>query len=197
MKNDVRRKKLSFLKRRRPEPRPGLARLDDSYGTVNIYLEDSSSAESENGGCMRYRSQTISEKHRYGLQGVGKTVAWGSVDVATHRIELGDNPAVSAGPPIALSSEVLEKVSVSLEDYEALKPTPRHRKEMLVPRMTREDWLRDLGYPRSSMTESVREVKAIQSSRSKSSNDGRLWERLNNFTHCGKKTTSARSLGAD
>jgi len=95
-----------------------------------------------------------------------KSVAFADVTVNSHSIVLGDNPSVSCGPPITISWDAFESERFDLDEYEEYKPPARKQAQLHVPRITREDWLRNEGYARSELNAVSNEVRKIQKRRS-------------------------------
>jgi hypothetical protein len=122
-------------------------------------------------------------------------VRWGTVQVNSHRIILGDNAACSCGPPVTIDWDSFETVTLDLDSYEAHKdPTASRRKgQLLLPRQVREDMLRHAGYARSSVRDATEAAAWAQKQRTRSSRDGRLREAL---TAAARRVTAGRS-GAD
>lgn len=174
-----------------PVPVAALPAIVSRKGT-----EDSSSSdpgdERLDGGCLRIPSQTESVVTLYAAPvGSGssssvivhsetaiqsserKTVRFGTVTIFVHANILGDNPSVSAGPPLAIDWKALHSTTLSLDAYEEQNPGPRRTSgELLLPRMMRDDILRHEGYARSEMKEVIQEVLKIKSQRENSARDG-------------------------
>eukprot|EP00566_Odontella_aurita_P019712 CAMPEP_0113557134 /NCGR_PEP_ID=MMETSP0015_2-20120614/17625_1 /TAXON_ID=2838 /ORGANISM="Odontella" /LENGTH=294 /DNA_ID=CAMNT_0000458531 /DNA_START=337 /DNA_END=1221 /DNA_ORIENTATION=+ /assembly_acc=CAM_ASM_000160 len=72
---------------------------------------------------------------------------------------VGDNPSVSAGPPLSMGWEYNEAQTIPLDDYESCRGPRRTSPEMAVPRSIRESLLKnEWGVPRSDIAHAVREV---------------------------------------
>jgi hypothetical protein len=135
-------------------------------------------------GCLRVRSQGKSIAQRHGrLEKTENVVSWGTIEMHSHVIELGDNPAVSRGPPITLGWEMTDSCKLSVDDYESRVERRRSKRELILPVALREDWLRELGYSREELKEAVSVVRKIKVDRRTSAEDGKLWEKLRNWTH--------------
>lgn len=91
-----------------------------------------------------------------------RKVSFAQVTVNSHSIVLGDNPSVSAGPPISISWEPFESESFAVEEYEELKPCPRAQAQLHIPKSLREDWLRAEGYARSELFDVMREIQKVR-----------------------------------
>ena len=87
-----------------------------------------------------------------------KSVSFSTIEIHSHEAALGDNPAVTNGPPLTISWKSFEDQTVSLEDYESHRSPPRTKMEMLMPRMAREDVLLNQGYSRGEIKQAVMEL---------------------------------------
>jgi len=93
-------------------------------------------------------------------------VKFGMVHIRTHDVILGDNPAVSRGPPLALNWDAVDSEHFSLEDYENKFGPGGHAKKVSI--RTREDWLREMGHTTESFNRVCTEIEDIQISRQRS-----------------------------
>lgn len=159
----------SLLRRRRrlPLSSPSLRTLDLSSGDFRLTALDSESERSRDPhGCIRYCTQAESVRQLYGSRKASeKQVRWGTVDVHSHVVCLGDNPDCTSGPPLQISWKSFATQQLALDDYEENRPERRTKKELVVPRYIREDWLRNNGYARSQLKEATEEVQEIRKSR--------------------------------
>ena len=108
-----------------------------------------------------------------------KSVSFDTIEVREHAIILGDNPSVSSGPPLTIAWESHATFHSSVEDYEASRPPRRTKNCMLVPRMVREEWLRNAGYARSEFADVARVVQRIKKERAASAKGNvlnRFWK---------------------
>lgn len=99
-----------------------------------------------------------------------RSVTFGTNEIREYPRALGDNPAVTSGPPLTIEwdHDPQALVVVQVDAYEKSKPFRRNKTQMLVPHMMREDWLRNAGYSRSDIDEAVKEVDAVKESRRRS-----------------------------
>jgi hypothetical protein len=149
-------------------------------------------------GCIRVRSQGNSIAQRHGrIEKTENAVSWGTIEMHSHVIELGDNPAVSHGPPITLGREITDSCKLSVDDYESSLEGRRSKRELILPGALREDWLRELGYSRKELREAVSVVKMIKVDRRSSAEDGKLWEKLRKWTHTHKQNLHVRDAKND
>ena len=110
-----------------------------------------------------------------------KSVSWANIEFKHHAVVLGDNPSVSSGPPVALGPELLHIDSIPVSDYEASRPPRREKFQMALPRMTREDMLKNHGYGRADFRHAEQQINKIKKNR-KASASATLWEKLRHAT---------------
>jgi hypothetical protein len=124
----------------------------------------------QSSGCMLLRTQEESLNHT-NLESkktaeTKKGVRFSEVEVQSYGIMLGDNPAVSSGPPITIEWKPFDCCVLSVEDFECNKPVQARRgPDMLVPRYLREEWIRNSGFARSEMVKTQKQIRSIQRSR--------------------------------
>ena len=107
-----------------------------------------------------------------------KRVYFGTLEIKKHGIILGDNPAVTYGPPITSELEAFEsRVYPNIDEYENHRPRRkvtyynprRHRGPtwimLLTSQVQREKWLTAAGYSKKDMKAARREVERIQHQR--------------------------------
>jgi len=199
-KSRDRKWKMDAFKRRRSSSGTGtVVTVEDTIGSQNSgffvpHLDTSVTltnktvtSDEEYRGCLKHRTQYCSLKQPYRCATASsKSVTFGRVEIHEHEIQLGDNPSVSKGPPITLQWRARQTDVISVEEYEQSKPPSRCKHEMLLPRFVREDMLRHQGYSRSELKEAVEAVKKIQENRSKSAEDGKIWQKLRRATRFWK-----------
>jgi hypothetical protein len=107
-----------------------------------------------------------------------RKVHWGDVTISQHEIILGDNPAVSSGPPVTISWQAFDTVTLPIDIYEAgfaEQPRARRTKEqILIPKQLREDWIRQSsahGASRREIKEVVAAMDLIRKQRQQSAKD--------------------------
>jgi hypothetical protein len=131
--------------------------------------------------CLKVRSQNESLAQSFGRNQSSavstKSVDWGNVQIRTYEIVLGDNPAVSIGPPIAIGWNVFEERTFDIKSYENYHPSRRCKLEMKLPRSYRLEWLLDEGYSHEELWKAITEVQAVQAQRLVRFH-GTLWEKL-------------------
>jgi hypothetical protein len=156
--------------------------LDNTISTCNSTRP---SLQPAHGGCMKVRTQTDSICRKYPSSSSSSNessssrpnITFSVVAFHTHAIVLGDNPAVSVGPPLAMSWKAVESVSLDLEEYETSRPPRRQKRDLIVPRTMRMDWLRDEGYSRHEVAEVENEIKVIKKYRQTNAHKG-LWDKV-------------------
>ena len=127
---------------------------------------------------------------------VKKSVSWSKIMINHHAIVLGDNPSVSSGPPVALGPEVLHMDSISVLDYEASRPPRREKYQMALPRMIREDMLKNEGYGRADFRDAEEEIRRIKKHRQASA-AATLWEKLRNVAKSRRLLGHLKQLESD
>jgi hypothetical protein len=170
--------------------------IPNSCKTLSASEDDteslSSIGDSVEGGCLKVRSQRASLQQTYTNTKDGKSVRFDTVQVRCHEVILGDNPAVTAGPPVTIKWIAFETETISVDEFECLKPKPvRRGPDMLIPISVRENVLKSAGYARSHMVEAQREVAKIRKSRAVAANQAVLsqkWRKLIEF----RPTTTTR-----
>jgi len=159
---------------------------DETMDEFDMTSTDSSYAGSivaagGGGGCMRVRSHDQSLAHKYRTSNVSsetKGVSWGTIEIKTHKVVLGDNPSVSVGPPIGIGWEVVGTQSLPLDEYEEHRPERRNSGTLRMPRRERERLLmEDYGYARSDLKEAMEQVNKIKQLRISSAKKS-SWEVL-------------------
>lgn len=89
---------------------------------------------------------------------IKKNVSFHQIEIREHCRTLGDSPSVSKGPALAIDWESCDMGSLSLDDYERLRPPRRTKTELAVPRHVRESILRhEAGIRRGDMAAANRE----------------------------------------
>lgn len=180
---------LLFKKRRRVSAKT----LEDTIQSEEFssdFIQDTSESSSACSSCMKYRTQSHSVAHSFDNHKGTKSVSFADVSVHLHEITLGDNPSVTSGPPLTIGWKPFFSKTVPLDSYETSKPPARVKQEMLVPRVTREDWLRDAGFARGVINETVKEVTVIRENRAKSARDSRLREAIVSWKRVTRRSST-------
>lgn len=104
-----------------------------------------------------------------------KKVTWTTVDVYCHEPELGDNPAVSSGPPVTISWAAHDHYTLSIDAFEQERSKNRcKQRRLLSSRSQRENKLLNAGYSRRDLEKASLEVAVISHNRAQSSKEGRF-----------------------
>ena len=150
-------------------------------------LVETSESESGPRGCLKYATQALSISKPSGSRrkSLSESVRWSTVEVHSHAVQLGDNPAVGTGAPICIKWEAFDSTIVDIESYESLRPERRTKQEMVLPRWVRDDMLKNAGYSRGRIQEATNEIMKIHEHRMKSARDGRMKEKLRKFLSIG------------
>ena len=165
------RKRSSMGKKELPLPE------DTSKRTDALHDDSFSDTSRSSEGCLKIPTQRASLSTAYGASTASDPsakVSFGNMEIYKHDHELGDNPAVSCGPPVTIAWKAFEFTRITVEDYESARPEPRQKAEMLMPRSLREDLLKNAGYPRSAMKKAADQAAVVRLARAKSSKDGSL-----------------------
>lgn len=96
-------------------------------------------------------------------------VSFSHAEVRYYSIVLGDNPGgILNGPPISISWKHFDSSSVTIDEYEARKPSATKKcKELLITPFERKKMLRKIGCSDLDIKERIREVKAVKKQREK------------------------------
>jgi hypothetical protein len=178
--------RLSFFKRRaspdrkggfpsKPPSRPRLSsRTDESSectdsSELSLLMSQQRPPVLLSSRCLLVRTQSESLKRTYSESkkiAQTKALRFSQVEVRLHGMVLGDNPAVSSGPPLTLEWQSFDSHALSLDSFETNKPLQaRAPHEMIVPKSLREEWIRNAGFPRSEVVRIGNEIRRIKRSR--------------------------------
>lgn len=152
---------VSLLSRQRPSPAP-LRQLHRPCSILKVSTQFESLAQAY---CSS--SSGLEEKKRK------RKVSFFRVYIHSHQVILGDNPSVSAGPPLSIEWSSESSTSLPVEYYESRKEESGGRRShanglLRLDEETREKILRTLGYSRKEVDRAIRAVRAAQESRRKS-----------------------------
>lgn len=138
---------------------------------------------SVNEGCMKHRIQAASlEQTCTSRTAEMKKVRFNTVQVNSHAVILGNNPAVSSGLPVTIEWVAFQTEVFPVEEFERAKELlSRKRNEMILPSNLREDMIKSAGYSRSEMVAVLVELSKIRKSRATSAHQAvisRRWQQL-------------------
>jgi hypothetical protein len=104
-----------------------------------------------------------------------------------HAQILGDNPAVSEGPPLGIEWRAFERSRIrDLDEYETSRPPRRDMSSLIMSRTIRVGMLLEEGYRHSELAEVEHEIEAIKKHRQSNARKG-LWERVREVFLCPRR----------
>mmetsp|Transcript_1742 Transcript_1742/g.2126 ORF Transcript_1742/g.2126 Transcript_1742/m.2126 type:complete len:222 (-) Transcript_1742:46-711(-) len=92
-------------------------------------------------------------------------VTFTTLEIREFPIILGDNPALSQGPPITIGWQFMRAHKLDLEKYEKHRPTRRTYAQMNIPMELRFDLLQRCGERTKDVMNRIKEVKAYKAKR--------------------------------
>jgi len=96
-----------------------------------------------------------------------KKVHFSTVEVREYPMTLGDNPAVSKGPPVTIEWRPFSRKIYQVESHIKLTPCPRRKPlQMAMPLFYRDFLLKSSGFSRREMLEATKQVNIIKGRRS-------------------------------
>ena len=136
--------------------------ISEEYGRRRSSMSENTE-EGKNSDCSRegvtWDRLEIREGRREG-------VTWDRLEIREYGRTVGDNPSVSAGPPLTLSWQYRMAFDGTVDDYEEERPDRRKGKEMAVPRYIREIMLcEEWGCTNRDIANAVRDILAIKHQR--------------------------------
>jgi len=99
-----------------------------------------------------------------------KRVQFSTIEIREYPIVLGDNPAVSHGPPLSISWEYDVLIKCNVDDYERHYCNDHYRRrgsELRIPYKIRNCTLHDMGYSNYEIKSTMKEVQKLQLQRSR------------------------------
>jgi hypothetical protein len=93
------------------------------------------------------------------------SVSFSEVEIRKHYLILGDNPAVTAGPPLAIDWDAHATETISVDDFETQRPPKKPLEDLKMPVLDRKIYIRDLLYTREQVQETMQSVYEIKASR--------------------------------
>lgn len=176
---------LPFLRSSYREKIPGILivptheeSLDDSIATV--LRREARERRDERFECAQIANQGVTFKE---------------ITIRDYPMIVGDNPSVSSGPPLALDWEFFNETTLSVDVYEESKPVPRNGREMIVPRVRREQIFRDAGYTYNQLIKLTKPVNIARLQRRKTYASIGLSPWLEVYEKATRKAVNVISLG--
>ena len=95
--------------------------------------------------------------------GKSKSVAFSNIDIKQFEQQMDSYSAYSYGPALGLGWNCLESRSMSVDDYEVIRPSEyrRNSEEMIIPLSRRESILKEIGYSRRQIEECYQTTSAL------------------------------------
>lgn len=137
--------------------------LDESLGSTNSTAAGADNVPSEAAPHEVDTGTSTSTKARAKRQ--TSHVTFASITIREYPIELGDNPSVSSGPPIAIGWSFMTEQTIPFDEYERSRPYHRSLYEMIIPSSTRTDILCDADISLRLIQETVRTVNVTKRQR--------------------------------
>lgn len=90
-----------------------------------------------------------------------KRVTFSTIDIKQFEQQMNSHSACSYGPALGLGWNCLDSKSISVDDYETIRPSEyrRNSQEMLIPISLRESILKEIGYSRKQIEECSRRTR--------------------------------------
>lgn len=107
-----------------------------------------------------------------------KRVDFRDIEILEFPYILGDNPAVSAGAPIALGHDLEGKITLELDTYENCRKKRRSKKKLIIPVHTRAQILLSKGYSLEAIATAALEADEINRGRMTSASQ-KNWDKVN------------------
>ena len=106
---------------------------------------------------------TVLSKKAQNNSSENRTVTFGTVKVMLFVQQIGDNPSVSSGCPIALGSKIYKQFTYQVDTYEKLNPQVlrRKKKQLRMSSEERTQILLRLGYTRSEIISNAKDIYMI------------------------------------
>lgn len=139
----------------------------------------------------RERRDEKFEKAQIERQGVTFT----NIIIRDYPMTVGDNPSVSSGPPLTIGWNYFNEVTIPLDIYEDSKPSPRNGREMIVPRMRREQIFRDAGFTYNQLIKLTKPVNIARIQRHKTYASLGLSPWIEVYEKATRKARNVISLG--
>lgn len=105
-----------------------------------------------------------------------RRISFGTIQIYEFMTQIGDNPAVSSGCPIALGWEIQTQQIVDVDVYERDYPSGRRKssRQLRIPMEERTRILMEMGHTRSEIVNTARDAYLIRDSRRRSTRQKQL-----------------------
>ena len=107
-----------------------------------------------------------------------KFVRFSDVTLREYPMVVGDNPAVSSGPPVTIDWNYMSEVVISVDQHQSVNRNPRRQQDMILPSYVRKMILIENGALDIELEEAEDEAIAIKLQRHKSLKGSKLIFRL-------------------
>lgn len=134
-------------------------------------------APKKTGGVMKIRRQSQSLREEYhsaqsqSQEHSDRSVGFESLQIHEFERELGDNPAVTAGPPLTIKWEATKNTTMKVDEFEEQHPPRRSTVVLKVPTSMREQWLREEGVGSTEFQVAAKEAAEIRKSRAENAEE--------------------------
>ncbi|KAL7581185.1 hypothetical protein ACA910_005974 [Epithemia clementina (nom. ined.)] len=154
-----------------------------SAGLINDVEKDlqTSGMTNQLGGCSNNLFYSAITSSTSAPLTTKKRVSWGSVDIHTHSMTIGDNPSVSTGLPVTLTWDAETHESLTINRYKQDKSDyyfKREINEIILSRTLRDDIARSCGLSRAAMKKRLNEVMKAKQERQRSARDGAVFRTI-------------------
>lgn len=103
-----------------------------------------------------------------------KQIRFGVIEIHEHAIIMGTASIPSSGAPVTIDWERQAHHIFQVDDYEACKPQPRNRSQMLFSSCQRREMLSDMGYSMGSINREAIGCNEIRKQREASAKQSRF-----------------------
>jgi hypothetical protein len=95
----------------------------------------------------------------------GLSVGFADITVREYPMTIGDNPSPMRGPSLSIEWKHQVEHTLSIDDYETMRPDRRTSREMMIPLSTREQILKRAGFARKEIIKLTRPVNIARHQR--------------------------------
>jgi len=101
-----------------------------------------------------------------------RSVSFDKVEIRCYERTIGDHPSCSSGPSVSIGWTYEDSTNTyEVDDYEIQRPERKKEYELILTRQEREDLLKNLGYNRFVIAESVRGIIKVKNNRRQTINN--------------------------